>query len=82
MEPEETEIGLTDSFIQAINIRSITTLWKEINESINEAGRLSDLLSGDDGTQTAGVHGLQMAYDRLTEAKMWVGESLAEVGKA
>lgn len=58
----------------------IKALRVAIDASINEAGQLADVLSGDDGTLTAGVHGLQMCYDRLIEAKMWAGRSLGEIG--
>jgi len=77
MEPlEET---LTPSELMIETIASIKALCAAIDASINEAGRLADWCSGDDATDTSGVHGLQMCYDRLTEAKMWAGQALGEL---
>jgi hypothetical protein len=82
MEPDDTQpLGVTLDELNTLNISEIKALRVAIDGAINEAGRLADCLSGDDGAQTDGVHGLQMAYDRLTEAKMWCGKSLGELGR-
>lgn len=75
MEPETLPIEeLTEQ-----TTAQIILLRTSIDASVNEAGRLADWLSGDDGTQISGVHGLQMCYDRLREAEMWAGQALREV---
>ncbi len=61
-------------------IAEIEEMRTRIDTLRNEVGRLADLCSGADGDETsAGVHGLQMAYDKLYEADMWAGQALSEM---
>ncbi len=77
MEPVETVMTSEEL------ITEIEAVHDAIHASLNEAGRLADLCSGADGDETsAGVHGLQMAYDKLYEASMWTGQALGEVNTA
>ena len=61
-------------------ITEIEVVHDAIHAALNEVGRLADLCSGADGDETsAGVHGMQMAYDKLYEASMWTSQALGEM---